>query len=188
MVPATLSEYLLITKENPKGIPITDELAQKLDKDAFACYGGLPLRKLTLSDLFRFAFRNSWKNDRNTILWVSVIAGIIPLITPVITETIFQDIIPILDRQGLATVTQVSMISGFTIATFNIVRSIANLRFVTHLDMSAEAAMWGRLLALPSQFFRKLQTGNLASRMQSMDAVKMAFMGEMPSEQVFINA
>ena len=182
LVPVTLSEYLLITKENPKGIPITDELAEKLDKDAFACYGGLPLRKLTLLDLFRFAFRSSWKHDRNTILLVSIIAGIIPLITPVITETIFQDIIPILDREGLATVTQVSMISGFTIATFNVVRSIANLRFVTHLDMSVEAAMWGRLLALPSQFFRKLQTGNLANRMQSMDAVKMAFMGEMPTK------
>ena len=63
-----------------------------------------------------------------------------------------------------------------------VVRSIATLRFTTHFDMAAEAAIWGRLLSLPTKFFRGIQTGNLASRLQAMSAVRIALAGELPSQ------
>ena len=75
--------------------------------------------------------RQCWKQDWRTILAVSLAAGLIPLITPIVTETIFKDIIPILDRKGLATVTQVVMVAGFTTAALNTVRSVALLRLST---------------------------------------------------------
>ena len=92
--------------------------------------------------------------------------------TPIITETIFADIIPILDRKGLVTVTQVTMVTSFTIAALGLIRSVAVLRISTHLDMAVEAALWGRLLSLPEKFFRRFQSGELASRMQGIAAVK----------------
>ncbi len=92
-------------------------------------------------------------------------AGLIPLATPIITETIFQDIIPILDRQGLATVTQALMVTSFTTAALGIVRSIAVMRISSRIEISAEAAMWGRLMQLPTKFFRRFIVGELASRM-----------------------
>ena len=115
---------------------------------------------------------------------MSFFAGIIPLITPIITETIFQDIIPILDRQGLATVTQVSAVAGFTIAAINIVRSIAVTRLVTNVDLAVESALFGRLVALPTSFFRKFQSGEIASRFMGMESVVNAISGDIVS-QVF---
>ena len=58
-------------------------------------------------------------------------------------------------------------------------RSIALLRFSVHIDMSGEAALLGRILTLPTQFFRKFQSGDLASRLQGMTQIQMLLVGEM---------
>jgi len=184
LVPQKVGQYLLINRQHPEGIPITEEIAKNIDKDAFSCYGGLSGKSLKIRDLLWFMIRQCWKADMVTIILVSVLAGIIPLVTPIITETVFHDIIPILDREGLATVTQVSMITGFTMAALSVVRSISVMRFATHLDIAAEAALWARLLTLPTRFFRQWQTGELANRLQGVDAIKGALAGE-SSTQLF---
>ncbi|MBQ9486661.1 MAG: NHLP bacteriocin export ABC transporter permease/ATPase subunit, partial [Selenomonadaceae bacterium] len=172
MIPTAPDKYKIVTKDFPDGIPIDEDSAQKIDKAAFVCYAGFPARKLKVMDLVKFMFRQSWKDDYRTIIIVSLFAGIVPLVTPIITETIFRDILPILDRKGLVTVTQVMMVTSFTMAAMSIIRSVALIRIATHLDMAVEAALWSRLLSLPEKFFRKFQSGELAHRMTGMESVK----------------
>ena len=161
-----------MTPGHPQGIPIDDETAEQIAKDAFACYAGFPARALKVMDLLKFMFRQCWKADYRTIIITSLVAGLIPLATPIITETIFQDIIPILDRQGLATVTQALMVTSFTTAALSIVRSIAIMRISTKIEISSEAALWGRLLSLPPNFFRRYTVGELARRMGGLGIAK----------------
>ena len=181
LLPEEPGKYRVITKSCPEGRPLDEALAGELDSDAFACYAGFPARKLKVMDLLKFMFRQCWKIDYRTVLFASLIAGLIPLVTPIITETIFQDILPIQDRQGLATVTQVAMVTSFSLAAVGIVRSVAVLRITTHLDMATEAALWNRLLTLPPKFFRQFQSGELAQRMAGMEAVKSVISGEFVS-------
>ena len=170
-VPETPVQYRMVTREHPEGIAVTDEIAKEVNADAFLCYPGLPAGKLSTYEFLRFLVRQSWKQDWQTILIVSLIAGLIPLITPIVTETIFKDIIPIFDRKGLATVTQVVMVAGFTTAALNTVRSVALLRLSTTADMNVKPAVISRVLSLPVKFFRTLQTGELASRILGLDQV-----------------
>ena len=170
--------YRIVTQSCPEGKALTEAMAKELQQDAFQCYAGLPAKKLHFSDLRKFMLKQCWKGDYWTIAFVGFFAGLIPLVTPVITETIFQDILPILDRQGLATVTQVSMASSFTLAALSLVRSVAVLRITTHLDMATEAALWGRLLSLPTKFFRRFSSGELAQRMDGINQVKAIVSGE----------
>lgn len=172
IIPESPGSYKLVTRRNPAGIPLTAEVVAKIDKDAFICYAGFPRRQLKIMDLLRFMFQQCWKADYRTILLVSFFAGLIPLVTPIITETIFQDILPIMDREGLVTVTQVVMVTSFTMAALSMIRTVAVMRISTRLDMAVEAALWGRLLSLPQKFFSRFTTGELASRMQGMEAVK----------------
>ena len=181
IIPADVDSYKIVTAENPEGVSITDAVASKIDKSAFICYAGFPTRKLSVMDLFKFMYRQCWKVDYRAIIFASFIAGLIPLITPIITESIFADIIPILDRQGLATVTQVSIVTAFTLAAVSIVRSVAVLRISTKLDMATEAALWGRLLTLPTKFFRKFTSGELSQRMGGLQAIKSLISGEFVS-------
>ena len=177
IIPVEPNKYKMITKSNPHGLEINEEIAQNIDKDAFACYAGFPARRLKVMDLWKFMFNQCWKNDYRTIIVVSFISGLVPLVMPLITETVFQDIIPILDRKGLVTVTQVIMVTSFTTAALSIVRTIAIMRISTKLDMATEAALWGRLLTLPEKFFRQFQSGELANRMAGMEAVKSVISG-----------
>ncbi len=178
VIPESPGRYKLITRKNPGGLPLNADVAEKMDKDAFVCYAGFPRRKLKIIDLIRFMFHQCWKVDYRTVLLVSFFAGLIPLVSPVITETIFQDILPIMDREGLVTVTQVIMVTSFTMAALSMIRTVAVMRISTRLDMAVEAALWGRLLSLPQKFFHRFTTGELASRMQGIDAVKSVVSGE----------
>ena len=177
ILPETESSYRLVSRQHPEGVPLTESLAKNLDKDAFQCYALFPRKQLKILDLLKFMFHQCWKNDYRTLILVSFFAGFIPLVTPIITETIFRDILPILDRQGLVTVTQVMMVTSFTMAALSTIRSVAIMRISSRLDMSVEAAMWGRLLTLPEKFFRQFTSGELAHRMQGMEAVKSVIGG-----------
>ncbi len=171
-VPLAPGKYKLVNRENPDGLPVTDEVAAQIDKNAFECYAGFPARELKILDLMKFIFRQCWFADYRTVILISLVAGIIPLAMPLVTETIFADIIPILDRQGLATVTQVIMVTSFTTASLGIVRTIAVMRITTRMNMATEAALWNRLLTLPTKFFRQFTSGELASRMGGISVIK----------------
>ncbi len=177
-IPETPESYRIYSRKHPEGILLTDEAIRHVSKDAFQCYAGFPARALKLFDLVKFMFRQCWKEDYRTIILCSMFGGLIPLATPIITETIFQDIIPILDRQGLATVTQALMVTSFTTAALSIVRSVAVMRIGTRIEMAAEAALWGRLMQLPTKFFRKYTVGELASRMGGIGIAKNLASGE----------
>ncbi len=170
--------YRMISEQQPQGIPLTETEERELHGTAYVCYPGLPRRQLKIKDLLLFMFQQCWKKDYGTIIGASLLGSLMPLLTPIVTETIFQDIIPIQDRLGLATVTQVMMVAAFTMAAVGIVRSVAVLRITTHLDIAAEAALWSRLLSLPTRFFRRFTTGELASRMNGINAIKSVVNGE----------
>ena len=181
ILPETPHSYRLVSMKHPEGVPLTDSLVESLDIDAFQCYAGFPRKRLRVRDLLKFMFHQCWKNDYRTLILVSFFAGFIPLVTPIITETIFRDILPILDRKGLVTVTQVMMVTSFTMAALSTIRSVAIMRISSRLDMSVEAALWGRLLTLPEKFFRQFTSGELAHRMQGMEAVKSVIGGNFVS-------
>lgn len=177
-IPESSGNYKLYSEALPQGKLLSEENAGELSSEAYACYAGLPARKLTIKDLLFFMYQQCWKIDYKYIFLTSIIAGFIPLLTPIITKTIFSDVIPIGDRQGLATITQVMMVAGFTSAAVALVRSIAVMRITNHLDMAAEAALWSRLLSLPTAFFKKYQSGELVQRMKGIDAIKTLMTGE----------
>ncbi len=178
IIPIKIGKYRIFTKDKPDGILLDEKNSELLDTDGFACYAGFPSRKLKIIDLLKFMFNQCWKIDYQMIIFASFVAGLVPLVTPIITETIFNDILPIQDRQALATVTQVMMVTSFSMAAISVVRSIAILRLTTHIDMSTEAALWNHLLSLPSTFFRKFSSGELAQRMRGIEAIKSVISGE----------
>ncbi|MCL2009737.1 MAG: NHLP bacteriocin export ABC transporter permease/ATPase subunit [Synergistaceae bacterium] len=171
LLPDGSGKYVLVGESHPSGIPVDDETASKIKGDAFMCYAGFPPKKLGRGDIFRFMLRHTAKHDWTIIWFVSFVAGLLPILMPLITESIFRDIIPINDRQALGTVTQVMLISGLTSAIVGFVRSISFLRIKSHVSVAFESALWSRLLSLPTRFFRDYDAGNLVGRMQGVSAI-----------------
>ena len=178
-IPENPTNYKIVTEENEEGIRIDAELDAQIDSDAFSCYAGFPSKQIIKMDIVRFMLAHCYKKDLYSIIVISFLAGLIPIITPIITETIFQDIIPMLERSTLATVTQVSMVSGFTLTAIGIVRSIATLRLVTNVDLAVESALFGRMMSLPTKFFRQFQSGELANRLVGAEVIVNSISGDL---------
>ena len=171
LLPKGGNGYAMVDENHPSGLPVDDETASKIKSDAFMCYAGLPPKKLERADMFRFMLRHTTKHDWTTVWIMSLVAGLLPILTPLITESIFRDIIPINDRQALGTVAQVMLVSGFTTAIVAFVRSISLFRIKSHVGIAFESALWSRLLSLPARFFRDYEAGNLMGRMQGVTAI-----------------
>ena len=78
----------------------------------------------------------------------------------------------------MTTVTQVMMVTAFTVSALSFVRSIAVVRISTKVQITSEAALWGRLMSLPAKFFRRFTVGELASRMNGFTMVKELVSGD----------
>ena len=181
LLPQTPGCYYLYGAGNSGGIPVTETVAKAIAEDGFVCYPGLPTRMLKIVDLLKFIANRIWKKDIYGILLGSIIAGLVTLCMPIVTTSIFSDIIPIQDYQALGTVTQVMMIAGFTTAAVSLVRSVAVLRIKNSVDMMTESAIWSRLISLPLPFFRRFQSGDIVERMNGLTVVTSLFGGNVIS-------
>ena len=177
-LPQTPTSYRMITTTQPEGVPLTDEIAKDLDKSAFICYAGLANTPLKARDLLKFILKHCWRGDFQAIMLASCLSGLIAMTIPIVTETVFRDIIPIMNISGLATVTQIAIFASFSIFIVSLVRSIAIMRINSKVDMTAEAALLGRLFSLPTGFFKRFTSGELVGRLMGVGSIKSILSGQ----------
>lgn len=173
LLPVSAKQYRLLDPVSAETILVNKDTACEIDAIAYTVYAGLPGKSISLSALLRFMIQKCWTGDMGTILFVSFIAGIIPVLIPLVTQTIFEDIIPVYERQGLITVVQVMLAAAFAAVGVSFVRGVAVLRLKNRARLAAEAAVWLRLLSLPVSFFRRYEAGDLTQRMQSVNQLFM---------------
>ena len=171
LLPLSPGKYRIFDPDKPVSGIADDNAAVQIDATAFTVYAGLPGKTLSLTGFFRFMIQKCWPQDIWVVLLISLVAGIIPILTPFVTQTIFEDIIPINDRQGLLLVIQVMMVSAFVTAGVSFARGVTSLRIKNRAGFAAEAALWLRLLSLPTHFFRQYEAGDLAQRMDSVSRI-----------------
>lgn len=173
LLPVSASQYRLLDPESAAMLMVGEDILCELDTIAYTVYAGLPGKSISLPELLRFMVKKCWAGDVRTIVLVSFIAGILPVLIPLITQTIFEDILPVYERQGLITVVQVMLVAAVAAVGIAFVRGVAVLRLKNRVRLAAEAALWLRLLSLPVSFFRRYEAGDLTQRMQSVNQIFM---------------
>lgn len=173
LLPLSPHQYCLFDPHSADKTVIEEETVCDIAPIAYTIYAALPGRSLGLSDLLSFMIKKCWPGDLWSIVFISIMAGIIPTLTPFVTQTVFEHIIPINDRQGLLMVVQVMVVAAFATAGVAFARGITFLRVKSRARLVAEAALWLRLLSLPAAFFRQYEAGDLAQRMHSITQVFM---------------
>lgn len=63
LIPNSPRSYEMISWDRPYGLPVTKEIAEEIDKDAFVIHAGLPARKLSNFDVLRFMFNITLMNS-----------------------------------------------------------------------------------------------------------------------------
>lgn len=173
LLPLSPDTYQLFRPDDLTGRLLSAEDVAEIGPHAYTFYVALLAKALTLKDWIKFSLKKSWPQDYLSVVLTSLVAGMIPMLTPFVTNTIFSDLIPIADRHGHVMVIQVMMVAALATAGVSLTRGIAIMRIKGRSRLAAEAALWLRMLSLPSAFFRKFEAGDLALRMNSINMISI---------------
>ncbi|AZS37516.1 Alpha-hemolysin translocation ATP-binding protein HlyB [Microbacterium lemovicicum] len=170
LVPRGATRYELIDPQTRSRTTVTADLAAAVEADAVVVYRPLPEGPLTIPALLRSALLHT----RSDVLWLvgfSIASALVALTVPIVTGRIVGTVIPGADVPELVQLTLALAVSAIAGALFQVATATAVVRTQGRLDGYLVPAVWGRLLSLPTAFFRRYSAGDLAVRVQSVDAM-----------------
>ena len=143
----------------------------RLDSDAYEIYPSLPAKIVGPLAVVRFAF----STELNAI-WALVIASAavmafhlsIPIFTNVLVNRILPENDSALLLEGLAIV--IVVVVGVAAAQY--LQTIMMLRIESVTDLRLQTAVFDRVMRLPMHFISKYTTGDLASRVESINQLR----------------
>lgn len=155
---------------------VTAEVAQSLTGIAHGFYRPFPAKSLTLSDLVAFGLRSA-SRDLVSIVAAGLVMGALGVVTPLVLGIVFDTVIPGAQRGQLVQIAVLLLANAVAVVFFGLVRSLALLRLEGKMDFATQAAVWDRLLRLPTRFFRDYSAGDLALRSLAITQIHAAVTG-----------
>jgi NHLM bacteriocin system ABC transporter ATP-binding protein len=176
LLPAGVHGYFLVEADGSRRA-VDAKLAGELTGEARMFYRPLPERAADLLDLGRLAFagrgRDGWR-----IAAAGLAGGLLTLAVPLFIGHLVAQVIPAADRGQLLLVALALALAALAGAACQVARSLAALRLAGNADVTLQAALWDRLLALPASFFRRYTVGDLADRVLGIDAIRDLLTGD----------
>lgn len=176
LVPRGTSAYDWVDTKTGKRAPVDAAFARTLNPFAYVFYRPLPDGILTAKDIVIFGARGL-KRDIGMIIAMGLTMGVLGSMAPYFTGQLFDTAIPQAEKGLLAQFTIALFVSAISSMAFRVTQSIAVLRFQGKMDYSIQAALWDRLLDLPSTFFKQYTSGDLADRAGGVDAIRALLSG-----------
>ncbi|MFP4351826.1 MAG: NHLP bacteriocin export ABC transporter permease/ATPase subunit [Puniceicoccaceae bacterium] len=163
LLPRRSGGYDLEDPETGSRRRVTAEQARSLKREAHMFFAGLPDRPARLRDMARVGFRGM-ASDLRAVVFFGCFAGSLALAIPIGTGWLVGRIIPEQESGALLQLTLV--LAGTTIgaSVFDTLRAIGMIRLVGRFANQSQAAVFHRILRLPTSFFRLFASGDLAMR------------------------
>ena len=171
LLPDRLGGYYYIDPSQGKRIHISTKRAAGLAEEALCFYRPLPLKKLSIKDLIFFIIRTLNAADIIYIVLATLAVTLVSLILPYVNNILFSTVLESGDYSLL--LAAVNLLLGATIVRviLGIVRNMVMSRIQTKMSLAVEAASMMRVLSLPASFFRHYASGELASRVQTINSL-----------------
>jgi ATP-binding cassette subfamily C protein len=155
---------------------VTAEFAAGLQPFAHSFFRAFPSRRLGALDLLRFGFAHQ-SRELVMIAATAALIGLLGMVVPIAVGYLFDEAIPGADRPALGQMTAVLLGSAIATLFFTLARSVALLRLEGRMDASVQSAVWDRVLKLPVTFFRDYEAGDLANRVNAINAIRQSLSG-----------
>lgn len=149
----------------------TPDMRDDFHPQAHMVYRPLPDDARSLKAILMFGV-TGLAPDFWMIVFLALLGGLFAILTPLVTSYLLTDYLPDGDLPMMAASLSalfVAMVSG---AFMSLVTLTALLRISGRMDLSVQSAIWGRLLTLPADFFRKFTAGDLANRANGINEIR----------------
>ncbi|MER6084746.1 NHLP bacteriocin export ABC transporter permease/ATPase subunit [Streptomyces sp. NPDC001833] len=125
-------------------------------------YKPLPEGAVSTWTLVRSGFRGAGADIR-LVLVGTVFAVALGALVPLATGAVLGTLVPQARTSEIADVCVLLLLAGVASAAFGALENLALLRVEGRFEAAVQTAVWDRLLRLPTAFFKKYSTGELAS-------------------------
>lgn len=170
------SRYELLDPVTLQRTPVDAAVANRLEPTAMVFYRPLPDGQLNAWTLLQFAFHGR-QRDLWMISLTGVVTSLLGMAIPQATAVLIDEAIPYGDIDTLLQMGLALLAVAFGQVCFQFARAIAAMRIESASDATLQAAVWDRLLKLPTAFFREYSTGDLQSRVSSITAIRQKLSG-----------
>lgn len=155
---------------------VTQALASNIAPLAWVLYAPLPDGRITPFGLLKLGLRNQ-RRDLLVALLSGLLASLVANILPIATAATFAHIIPGHHSGQLIQVGLALIMTAAAHVIFKITGDVALLRIEGRMAGKLQAGILDRLLRLPSSFFNRYSTGDLASRTLTIETLRKALTG-----------
>jgi NHLM bacteriocin system ABC transporter ATP-binding protein len=174
LIPCGFSGYRF-TGETGRKVRVNKSRAAAIGQDAFCFYKPLPQRPLTARDLIRHTIASLSPQDMLLFVFAELVLTLFGMVTPATANLIFTRVVVSADSRLLLAV--LGMLFGVSLSSFLVTgcKSLLLARMRAKISLNVQAALMGRLLALPAAFFKQFSAGESAERLGGSDAVTAFF-------------
>ena len=181
LLPYGYSGYYRIDPDTGNNIRITRRNVGELDTTAVVFYRPLPQRRLKVPDLLRYMWQCVSMSDLAMLVGISLLVSVVGLLLPrihmLLTGMIYES-----GRDDMLIGTAAFILATLiTSSMIGISRSLMSNRLQNKTDLGMEAATMMRVLSLPAHFFRQFSSGELSSRLSSVNQLGMLIVGRILS-------
>ncbi|MET8948846.1 NHLP bacteriocin export ABC transporter permease/ATPase subunit [Streptomyces sp. NPDC004542] len=181
--------YVAVHPATGRETPVEKANAEEFEPRAVMFYRPLPERGLGPLGLLRFCMRGT-RGDLVNLLLAGLVTVVIGALVPIATGKVLGEYVPEA-RQGLIVrVCLAVMISSVVAAAFMLLENLTILRLEGRIEATLQPAVWDRLLRLPTKFFTRRSTGELASAAMGISAIRrlLAGVGPVVAQSVTVGA
>ncbi len=170
LMPVKPGRYEIVDPSTKTREKVTAAIASGLSPVAHMMYRPFPGKQLDWRDLIRFGVAGK-KQDLIWLVLMGAAGGILGMFVPLATGILFDSVIPGAERSQLFQIILALLAASLAGALFQVTRGISVVRIQGGMNASLQAALWDRVLELPTTFFRRYTSGELASRTMGIQAI-----------------
>ncbi len=164
--------YAIQRPTDPRALPLTSEVRDQLVPTAYEIYPPLAQdRSIRVRDIVRLGTRGMnglWGFAALMAFGVAMLG----LLTPVLTNVTIASIIPSGESSRLLQIGGALIIAASVAFVFTMVQNFTVSAISQRATLTAQAAMWDRVLSLPASFFRRYSSGDLTVRVMAVDSLQ----------------
>jgi ATP-binding cassette subfamily C protein len=176
ILPSIRGGLKIVDPVENRSTAVNSKTASTLSAKGFQVYRPLPEVRMKPGQLLEFSMKGCEK-ELATIVMMGVAVGLLGTIPPIFMGRLVDSVIPGAQHSELLQLTLIVVAVAISTALFMTTRIYALLRLEGKIDGPLQAAVWDRLLRLPSTFFRNFQAGDLADRSIGISEVRRILTG-----------
>jgi NHLM bacteriocin system ABC transporter ATP-binding protein len=155
---------------------VTAAAAAAIELHAYVFYQPFPARRLTLVDVAGLALRHC-RRELIAVMAIGSLAGVLASLTPLATGILVDSVIPTAQRDHLVEWMLLLTSCGVAAGLFQLARAIVLIRVEMKTNTAVQAAVWDRVISLPTTFFRQYSIGDLAVRTNGIEQIRQTVSG-----------